>query len=376
MTTDATLAGKPFTLHRFPLDQKNRSLQAWDSADEYLLDYVFEHHIDANRILIINDAFGALCCALADKHCTLVTDSFVSTLAYQHNLEVNELEHAQVEVLSSIDTYPEDIDLVVLKLPKNAGLLQSQLAKLSKLDADIPVIAAGKAKEIHTSTLKSFTHFLTEPTTSLAVKKSRLIFSKTSAKAIDSKFPVSWPLEKTDFVLSNEANVFSRDSLDIGARFFINYLPMGKKPLKVIDLGCGNGVIGLMTLAKMPNATVTFIDESAMAVHSAQQNISHNLPERVKDCRFIQNDCLTGFENEGADLILCNPPFHQANAITDHIAWQMFMQAKAALRHGGELRIIGNRHLEYDDKLKRLFGNCKILGNNKKFTVLSATKRS
>lgn len=166
-----------------------------------------------------------------------MTDSFVSTLAYQHNLEVNELEHAQVEVLSSMDTYPEDIDLVVLKLPKNAGLLQSQLAKLSKLDADIPVIAAGKAKEIHTSTLKSFTHFLTEPTTSLAVKKSRLIFSKTSAKAIDSKFPVSWPLEKTDFVLSNEANVFSRDSLDIGARFFYQLFAYGEKASQGYRLG-------------------------------------------------------------------------------------------------------------------------------------------
>lgn len=376
MTTDAILAGNPFTLHRFPLDQKNRSLQAWDSADEYLLDYVFEHHRDANRILILNDSFGALCCALADKHCTVVTDSYVSTLAYEYNLEANELADAKVDVLTSMDELPKDIDLILIKIPKNSGLLQAQLAQLSKLTIDIPVIAAGKAKEIHTSTLKSFSHFLTEPTTSLAVKKSRLVFSKTSAKAIDSKFPVSWPLEKTDFTLSNEANVFSRDSLDIGARFFINYLPMGKKPLKVFDLGCGNGVIGLMTLAKMPNATVTFIDESAMAVHSAEQNVVDNLPERVADCQFVQNDCLTGFENYGADLILCNPPFHQANAITDHIAWQMFLQAKAALRQGGELRIIGNRHLEYDDKLKRVFGNSKTLGNNKKFTVLSAIKRS
>ena len=52
-------------------------------------------------------------------------------------------------------------------------------------------------------------------------------------------------------------------------------------------------------------------------------------------------------------VVLCNPPFHQAQAVTDHIAWQMFKQAKDTLKEGGELRIIGNRHLDYHDKLNR-----------------------
>ena len=95
----------------------------------------------------------------------------------------------------------------------------------------------------------------------------------------------------------------------------------------------------------------------------------------MQDCEFVQDDCLTDFAPNSVDLVLCNPPFHQAQAITDHIAWQMFVQAKQTLRSGGELRIIGNRHLDYQEKLLRLFGNCKVIGNNKKFTVLSTTKR-
>jgi 16S rRNA G1207 methylase RsmC len=169
--------------------------------------------------------------------------------------------------------------------------------------------------------------------------------------------------------------VFSRESLDIGARFFMNYLPQGKKPLRVIDLGCGNGVIGLSVLAKMPNAKVTFVDESAMAVASARFNIAQNLPEQLGQCEFIQSDCLSGFDSNSTDLVLCNPPFHQAQAITDHIAWQMFLDAKRCLRVGGELRIIGNRHLGYEEKLQRLFENCKLISNNKKFVILSAQKR-
>ncbi|KZN61001.1 hypothetical protein N473_23485 [Pseudoalteromonas luteoviolacea CPMOR-1] len=384
MTTDAVLANRPFTLHRFPLEQKNRSLQAWDAADEYLLEHINEDYSDVRKILVLNDSFGALSCALSVIYqhddqlpaIHFVNDSFVSTAACKYNLSENQLPDTHISFLDSLDVLPHDIDLVILKIPKNAGYLQHQLAKLSHLPADIPVIAAGKAKEIHTSTLKSFNHFIYEPKTSLAVKKSRLIFSKTTNKPVACKFPISWSLENTEMTITNHANVFSRDSLDIGARFFFNYLPAGKKALNIIDLGCGNGVIGLQTLNRMPNAKVTFVDESAMAVASAKLNVEHNLPDRFSDCQFIHNDCLTGFAPNSADLVLCNPPFHQAQAITDHIAWQMFLQAKHTLRNGGELRIIGNRHLDYLDKLQRLFGNCKVLGNNKKFTVLSVIKRS
>ena len=381
MTTEAELGGQTIKLHRFPLEQKNRSLQAWDSADEYLIDYLQNQHADAKNILIFNDAFGALTCALhvLDTEQTIkvtsFNDSFISQQACKYNLKENQLENRQTLFLDSLTPLSTDIDLVLVKIPKNAGFLQYQLSLLSHLKDDLPVIAAGKAKDIHTSTLKSFSHFIAEPTTSLAIKKSRLIFSQTKLKKQTCKFPVNWPLENTEFTLLNHANVFSRDALDIGARFFGHYLPQGKKPLRIIDLGCGNGVIGLQVLAKMPNAKVTFVDESAMAVASAKANIENNLPKRVHDCEFIQNDCLTDFTSNSVDLVLCNPPFHQAQAITDHIAWQMFVQAKKVLRSGGELRIIGNRHLDYQEKLLRLFGNCKVIGNNKKFTVLSSTKR-
>jgi len=83
-----------------------------------------------------------------------------------------------------------------------------------------PVIAAGKTKEIHNSTIKAFEQFIGETKTSLAVKKSRLILSTAKGGYKEANFPVSWQLEGTDFNITNHANVFSRDSLDIGARFF------------------------------------------------------------------------------------------------------------------------------------------------------------
>ncbi len=375
MITSAQLGGKTYTLHRFPLQQKTRSLQAWDSSDEYLVEYVQEHYPDAKRILILNDDFGALACAFNELTCDSVTDSYIAMQAWQHNLAENDLNHTNLNPLSSLQSWASDYDLVIGKVPKNSGYLQHQLALISQTQAaGTPFVLAGKTKAIHTSTINLVERYIGPATTTLAQKKSRIITANVKNKPQQSPFPKRWQLEGSDFTMVNHANVFSRDSLDIGARFFSNYLPASKKAVHIIDLGCGNGVIGLQVLAKCPQAQVTFVDESAMAVASAKQSVEENMVDDLARCQFKHNDCLTDFAPNSADLILCNPPFHQQNAVTDHIAWQMFNDAKRILRPGGELRIVGNRHLDYHEKLKRLFSSSKLLGSNKKFVVLSAKK--
>ena len=129
-----------------------------------------------------------------------------------------------------------------------------------------------------------------------------------------------------------------------------------------------------MVLAQQPLAQVQFIDESYMAIASAQTNITNNLPEQLNQCQFHVNDCLTDVPSNSVDLILCNPPFHQHTATTDHIAWQMFKDSFRVLKKGAELRIIGNRQLGYHIKLKRIFGNCTQISSSNKFVVLSAKK--
>ncbi|CSB84036.1 Putative ribosomal RNA small subunit methyltransferase D [Vibrio cholerae] len=75
-------------------------------------------------------------------------------------------------------------------------------------------------------------------------------------------------------------------------------------------------------------------------------------------------------------MIVCNPPFHQQQTITDHIAWQMFCDSKHVLKKDGKLWVIGNRHLGYDVKLARLFGksHVRVIANNSKFVILQAIK--
>lgn len=369
------LGTQQLELERYPQHEESTQLQAWEAADEYLLQQLENVDIGGRPVLIFNDNFGTLACALHAHRPYSVSDSYMSQLATRHNLKLNGLDPEQVTLLDSLAELPAAPAVVLIRVPKALALLEQQLRALRHVVTEDTLIVAGaKARDVHTSTMQLFEKVLGPTRTSLAWKKARLIF----CQAADIVPPAAaettnWTLDGTDWLIHNHANVFSRGSLDIGARLFLDHLPRGLNG-HIVDLGCGNGVIGLTALAQNPDAQVTFVDESYMAVASSELNVEHNLPQELDRCQFEVNNALAGIERESVQAVLCNPPFHQQHAITDHTAWQMFCDAKRCLQVGGELRIVGNRHLDYHQKLKRLFGNCTLVASNKKFVILRAVK--
>jgi 16S rRNA (guanine1207-N2)-methyltransferase/23S rRNA (guanine1835-N2)-methyltransferase len=385
MNTSLTLLDKNLQLVRYPQDLQHPSWQAWDAADEYLIEYVEQNFQDlqSHSISIYNDDFGALACWFTAAKPLWVSDSYVAKQSCLINLQQNELPTESVTFYDSVTPVDSPAELVLLKIPKTTALLEQQLIDLqARVSPATKVIAAGKANLIQKSTLALFEKYLGVTTTSLAKKKARLIFCQpTGTKSHSSPYPTIWFTDKPRFEISNLANVFARQQLDIGARFMLQHLT--KLPnldnKTVVDLGCGNGVLGLSILNQNKHTQVVFVDESYMAVASAKQNVIANLHKKESQSEFIVNNCLDNFTQKSkffeVDIVLCNPPFHQQNAITDHIAWQMFKDAKLVLKNGGQLFVVGNRHLDYPNKIKKLFGNATTVATNQKFSILSATKR-
>ncbi|KXF79805.1 methyltransferase [Enterovibrio coralii] len=377
MKTTLEIAGIALSLRRYPL-QKNETLQAWDAADEYLIEHLESMELGENaHLLVLNDGFGAISCwaALKGMRVTAVNDSLLSQQSLEQNLTENALDTQSVTMLSSIDSLPSDISVAVMKLPKNNRLLVWQLQQLSHLDqSNVTLVSGAKAKDIHTSTLKLFEKHLGTTTTSLAKKKARLVFTHKE-KQLDTLpcATTSFEVPEYQLTLENHANVFSSESLDIAAYLMLEHIPQSDDIKHIVDLGCGNGVLSIQAARLNPQASITSVDESHMAVASASLNLkNHGIDENRTRC--VANNCLDGFEKDSADLVLCNPPFHQLHAVTDHIAWQMFCDARRVLEPKGRIVVIGNRHLGYHAKLKRLFGNAQVIASNQKFVIVEAQK--
>ncbi|MFJ2792180.1 methyltransferase [Streptomyces sp. NPDC087290] len=381
-----TTSGAGFELARYPEDPRD-PFRAWDAADEYLLRRLEgadgTDPVDlSGAVVVVGDRWGALSTALAGHRPVQITDSYLAQRATLGNLARNGVDADAVRLLSARDTPPDRIDVLLVRVPKSLALLEDQLHRLAPaVHPGTVIIGTGMVKEIHTSTLKLFERIIGPTRTSLAVKKARLIFCTPGpgTAATPSPWPYRYELPEglgpvSGRTVTNHAGIFCAERLDIGTRFFLGYLPVRTGPDRVVDLGCGNGVVGLSAALANPESEVTFIDESYQAVASAEETFRANTgPDAEAD--FLVGDGPSELPPASVDLVLNNPPFHSHQATTDATARAMFQGARAALRPGGELWVVGNRHLGYHTRLRRIFGNCVTIAGDPKFVVLRAVKR-
>lgn len=373
-----------YTLNRFPIIN-NDSLRAWDAADEYILHHLAENNKGngKNTLLIINDTFGALAVSLNELAPDCWSDSYLSQLATTHNMQQNQLSSAAHFIPSTATPEKGKVyDTVIIKIPKTIALLEEQLIRLTAhITPDTRIIAAAMSKHIHSSTLRLFEKIIGSTKTSLAMKKARLIFShyektELSGQSMTLVYPKNYVVDEFTLTLVNHANVFAKDKLDRGSRLLIQQFNALPKAERIIDLGCGNGVLGIMAQRALPNSELCFVDESYMALASAKASYTQAYPDKKAD--FLLSDGLSQYQAnqaEKVDLILCNPPFHQEHATGEHLAWRMFEQSLIQLKQGGQLWVVANRHLNHHSKLKRLLGNSRLIASNKTFVVLMAKKR-
>ena len=357
-------------------EQANEPLQAFDAADEYLLTHLHAQGLAADsHVLLLNDSFGALACNLAGR-CQLTSsgDSHLGFMALQRNLASNQLAADSVTFVPASDTASGPFDLVLIRVPKTLALLEEQLIRLhGQLAPGAQVIASAMLKHLPRSAGELLEKYIGPLQASLAVKKARLLFvTPVENPAVTSPYPTRYQLEQPALVLLNHANLFCREGLDVGTRAMLPHLPSRLGPQRVADLGCGNGVLGIVFALANPAAELTLLDESYMAVQSAAENWRAALGERPVSIR--ADDGLAGQAAESLNMVLCNPPFHQQQVVGDLLAWRMFTQAKTALVRGGELWIVGNRHLGYHAKLKRLFRGVEQVAATPKFVILKAIK--
>lgn len=337
-------------------------LRAWDAADEYLIQQYSEHHKDT-LALILNDQFGAIGCALNENTPIWQSDSYCAHDALKLNLQINQ-KQSDVCALNSLDAPSVTPNLALIKIPKNTSYLEYQLQTCFELGT-LKVLLAGMMKHLPKNILEFLQKYGTVER--LPFVKKATVYSLNLNKCPHSSYPKA--NEFMGVKLSSHANVFGRDKLDPGAQFFLENLAKIPTGNIIADLCCGSGILGIKYAQNHQNAQVDFYDESYMSVRSSQESWALNQLENTSD--FHWNDGL-GSNAKPYELILCNPPFHEAHTVGDHIAKRLFKQCKLALGKSGHLVVVGNRHLNYHLTLKKYFSRVDQIAANSKFVLLSA----
>lgn len=137
---------------------------------------------------------------------------------------------------------------------------------------------------------------------------------------------------------------------------------------KVLDLGCGCGIVGILAAKCCGPENVVMVDIDPCAVEIATRNAVRNGVEEVK---VRLSDGLEAVEETDFDLILCNPPYQTDFAVAKRLIEKGFNR----LQIGGRMVMVTKRLDWYRNKLRAVFGGVRVQRSDG-YYVFEAEKRS
>lgn len=174
-------------------------------------------------------------------------------------------------------------------------------------------------------------------------------------KDIDMKFRV-------------EPELFSPKGIDKGTLAMLSVIDFESSD-KVLDLGCGYGVVGVLAAKIIGVSNVVMLDKMNEAVKCAKENAILN---GVPEVKIYESDGLKDLPEKDFTLILSNPPYHADFNVPKEFIEKGFNR----LVIGGKMYMVTKRKEWYKNKLIAIFGGVKIWKIEDYFVFMAVKKDS
>jgi len=173
---------------------------------------------------------------------------------------------------------------------------------------------------------------------------------------------------------TSRPGVFAWDRIDAGTALLLRHLPDSLSG-RGADLGAGWGCLSDAVLERCPGAVALDVVEAELrALECAKENLARHAGRVALSFHWL--DATAGLPGR-YDFIVTNPPFHALDgAPRPDIGRAFIAAAAAALRPGGTLWLVANRHLPYEEALGAGFGEVRTVAQEQGYKVVAATRRA
>ncbi|MCY9870227.1 16S rRNA (guanine(1207)-N(2))-methyltransferase RsmC [Vibrio barjaei] len=319
------------------------------------------------RVLVIGEIEDQFPIELS-KHCdkvTVFTSNYITYRLLSSSSKITTLFGASLS--SDIDA-----DMILLYWPKAKAEAQMLLEMaLAKLGNDTEIAVVGENRSGVKSIEKMFKPY--GPMNKYDSARRCSFYWGMCQSAPESFELENWfksyqvELNGLPITVKSLPGVFSHGEFDSGSQLLLSNLPELKG--KVLDFGCGAGVIGAYMGLKYNNIELNMCDINAFAIESSKQTLlANNLKGQV-----FASDVYSDVP-PGLDFIISNPPFH-AGLDTSYSATETLLSdAPNYMNSNGQLMIVANSFLKYPPIIEQQFGHCHTVDKNRKFAIYHATK--
>lgn len=266
--------------------------------------------------------------------------------------------------------------LVLLLPPRQRDEARALFAQaLSRVSEGGTVVASVANDEGAKSAQADFAQ-IAGPLASRSKHKCRVFWTQPG-QAGDAMLAAQWctldaPRPVMDGRFVSRPGVFAWDRIDAASALLAQHLPPDMRG-RAADLGAGFGYLSAELLQRCPGiAALDVYEAEARALDLARTNLAPLASRVALDFRW--HDVTAGLPDQ-YDVIVSNPPFHAQGRVGRPDIGRAFIAAAAgALKPGGRLWLVANRHLPYEGVLDARFGSSRIVAQRDGFKVIEAVR--
>ncbi len=324
-------------------------------------------YFEDKKVLVAGEAEDLFPVELA-KHCQSVS-VFTTNYGYYRQLE----SKSSISVFFGAELEENiDADMVLLYWPKAKMEAEYLLAMLmAKLGVNTEIVVVGENRSGVKSIEKMFSAY--GPITKFdSARRCSFYWGQCLEKPktfnIEQWFKsYTVQYQQHDLQIRSLPGVFSHGEFDIGSRLLLDTLP--NLSGKVLDFGCGAGVLGCVMAKLNPEIALEMCDISALAVRSSEETLKANQLSGRVFASDIYSDTAKDY-----NYIVTNPPFHAGLDTSYNATETLLEKAPSYLVNSGELFVVANSFLKYIPIIERSLSNCETLNKTSKFAIYHARK--
>ena len=171
------------------------------------------------------------------------------------------------------------------------------------------------------------------------------------------------------FTFNSDNGVFSKNGVDFGSRLLLDFIPLEEVGGKILDLGCGYGVIGIV-LNKLTGANVDMVDVNLRALHLTEMNVAAN---KCQNINVFESNVYENINTKYTSIVT-NPPIRAGKKVI----YDMLFNAKEYLTDDGNLYFVIRKQQGAKSMMSDLEKeyNLEIIEKKKGYFIIKCSKKS